>query len=576
MQKRGRTPLPLGTQLTWSFTLLFILLLTVGNMLVHQIVMRYSLEQTSEYTYGTVVQAQNRLDESLERIQLLMRVTQMQDSLMLYLSNFPENRYIYSVRQNMYNFFNNVSIQPAEIVSLHIIREDQILYKYVRFPDYYEAFEQIFPQGILQGTASGTGLRLYGPIQSEGPGGQYQSMFAVNDLYDLGQLKVIGQLVIQIKYDTLFVPLSQAPIGEGGRLYLTDAQGKILYATDSAQTGAAIDPAYADVTEDGAPRTINGDMLLTKTSGILNWRLHAVIPMSTIMQPARYVQSIILVITGIGALAILGLVPLLSRRYTRPLTALSERMKRVEGGNAPAQAEPAGFFELQVINDVFDDMLHRLDGMMDALVKARVRQKDAELKALQAQVNPHFLYNTLDVLNWRAVINHQDELARLIRSLGQMMRYNLTDGDRPVTLREEMQHLDNYLALQKARYGDELYYSFEVAPEAQGLNVQKFLLQPIVENAVVHGLKGRKDGRILVRAQAEDQTLCVDIIDNGRGFDQELLRRIREEGIETLKSAGIGLSNVSERIRLRWGEAFGLAIFSEEGNTRIRLTMPAG
>lgn len=571
--KRNRTPLHLGTQLAWSFTLLFILLLTIGNMLVRQIVMDYSLEQTSKSTYATVVQAQNRLDEALERIRLLMQTTQTQDSLMLYLNDFPANRYNYTVRQSLYNFFNNMSIQPAEIASLHVVREEEVLYRYVRFSEYYDAFEQFLAQGPLKERAAGSGLLLYGPVRTESPGGEYQSMFAVNDLYDLGQLRIIGQLVIQIKYDTLFLPLSQAPTGEGGQLYLTDAQGKILYATDGGHVGTTIDPQYATATEDGEPKTINGDMWMTKTSNVLGWRLYAAIPMRTILQPAQYVQRIILIITGIGVLAIAMLVPLLSRRFTRPLKALSERMKLVEGGLLSAQIAPSGFYELQVINNVFDDMLGRLEGMMDALVKARVSQKEAELKALQAQVNPHFLYNTLDVLNWRAVINHQDELARLIRSLGRMMRYNLTDGSRLVTLEEEILHLENYLALQKARYGEELTYRLEVPDTVRKLYVPKFLLQPIVENAVVHGLKGCKAGEVLVRAQAEDNRLCVDIMDNGIGFDQEMLKRIQEEGVETLKSAGIGLSNVSERIRLRYGPPFGLTIMQREGCTQVRLTL---
>ena len=570
-----RRPLPLGTQLTWSFALLFIVLLVLGNMLIYQVLMGYSTEQTSRYTRATVAQAQTHMDESLRRMLQFAQVVQKQDSIMQFLSSFPENRFVYAIRRDMYTFFNNVDLLPAEVVGIYIVREGKPVYQFVRVGSYYDGFMALMAQGGPSSPQGASSLHVMGPIRTDGLSGTYTSMFSVSDLYDLGQLKKIGQLIVQLRYDSVFAPLAQAELGEGGQIQLADAQGTVLYATEPSRVGTRIEADGAGFAPGEEWREEDGNLLLAmRASAVLGWQLYASVPMSTVMRSAQAVQYITLVITAVGVLAILLLVPLMSRRFTRPLGALSARLERMEPRGVNAPPTRASFYELQVMGDAYEDMLLRLDGMMEAVVEARMRQKDAELKALQAQVKPHFLYNTLDVLHWRALINQQDELASLIRSLGQMMRYNITDGDRLVTVREEVRHLEHYLALQKARYGDELNYSLEMAPEAQALYLTKFLLQPLVENAVVHGLHGRRDGRVLLRAAVEEGCLRVEVQDNGRGFDAELLDRIARDSVSALKSAGIGLSNVSERIRLRYESPYGLAITSGAEGTCVRLTLP--
>ncbi|HEU5101143.1 MAG TPA: sensor histidine kinase, partial [Roseiflexaceae bacterium] len=220
--------------------------------------------------------------------------------------------------------------------------------------------------------------------------------------------------------------------------------------------------------------------------------------------------------------------------------------------------------------------------LLDAKIEEHENLKKAELRALQAQINPHFLYNTLDTIIWMAEARRVDQVVELVRVLSRFFRITLSKGKDWITVREEIEHVESYLAIQKMRYRDILDYQIDVPDDLRDGQMLKLTLQPLVENALYHGIKNkRKGGAIVVRSRQLDGNLLeIQVEDNGIGMTQEQLAQIRalldaESGGAVVAESGYGINNVNQRIKLYFGQEYGLAIESEYlRGTRVSLVIP--
>jgi two-component system sensor histidine kinase YesM len=218
----------------------------------------------------------------------------------------------------------------------------------------------------------------------------------------------------------------------------------------------------------------------------------------------------------------------------------------------------------------FNIMIGRIRELLNAKVKEQEILKKAELKALQAQINPHFLYNTLDTIVWMAEANSTDKVIEIVRALSSFFRISLSKGKDWISIREEIEHVRSYLAIQRIRYRDILKYKIEVDDDLMDGTILKLTLQPLVENALYHGIKNKRNGgTIVVRAQRVGNDLVrLEVQDDGVGFTPHKLAQIRssledDQGEITLKEGGFGLENVNKRIKLYYGKQYGLYVQSE-------------
>jgi two-component system sensor histidine kinase YesM len=218
----------------------------------------------------------------------------------------------------------------------------------------------------------------------------------------------------------------------------------------------------------------------------------------------------------------------------------------------------------------FNIMVGKIKELLDAKIEEHENLKKAELRALQAQINPHFLYNTLDTIIWMAEARRIDQVVELVRVLSRFFRITLSKGKDWITVREEIEHVECYLAIQKIRYRDILYYQIDVPDDVRGGQMLKLTLQPLVENALYHGIKNkRKGGAIVVRGRRlEGDLLQIQVEDNGIGMTQEQAAQIRallnaEAGGSVIAESGYGINNVNQRIKLYYGQEYGLTIESE-------------
>lgn len=255
-----------------------------------------------------------------------------------------------------------------------------------------------------------------------------------------------------------------------------------------------------------------------------------------------------------------------------PVKNLCEVTQQVSAGNLSVRAQIGEGGEISVLSDSFNVMIDKINELLEQVTKEQIRLRKAEFELLQSQINPHFLYNTLDAIVWLAESGEQEKVVNMVGSLSEFFRTSLNQGKEIVTIKEELQHVRSYLEIQQVRYQDILQYDIKMQKELEKCLIPKITIQPLVENALYHGIKNKRGpGKIWISGVKEEEYLIIKVKDNGIGIKEERLAQIKDKVFaKSPSSEGIfGLYNVNERIRLNFGENCGILIESEYGNGTI-------
>lgn len=263
---------------------------------------------------------------------------------------------------------------------------------------------------------------------------------------------------------------------------------------------------------------------------------------------------------------------------TRPIRKLGEVTDQVAKGNLSVRSDVEAGAEVGMLSDSLNTMINKINELLEQVKKEQVRLRKAEFELLQSQINPHFLYNTLDAIVWLAEAGEQKKVVSMVGSLSDFFRTSLNQGKDIVLVREELQHVRSYLEIQQVRYQDILQYEICVPKELDKYLIPKITIQPLVENALYHGIKNKRgSGKIIISGREEEENFIIRIEDNGIGIREERLEEVRI-GIKhrTLTENAIyGLYNVNERIRLNFGEPYGISIESTYGEgTVVNILLP--
>ena len=313
------------------------------------------------------------------------------------------------------------------------------------------------------------------------------------------------------------------------------------------------------------------------------------------LEEVRYVsfQRSIFLVVGISLFLLLSALIVsgwAARRQTETMEGSIRQLelltKELAGGNLQARVEKVPVKELSALTGDINTMAEQLEDLMEQNRREQENLKKAELRTLQAQINPHFLYNTLDTIVWQAESGKNDEVVVMTKALSDFFRSSLSSGEDWVTVEQELRHLNGYLSIQKARYRDILNYEVEADPSMNGYMILKLLLQPLVENALYHGIKYKRGGGVIrVHGMLQDGMLLFVVQDTGCGMTPERLEEIREAmrlGIQMRRGpnepepgGGFGLYNVDQRIRLYYSLDTGLHIESGPSGTTVSFRIPA-
>lgn len=287
-------------------------------------------------------------------------------------------------------------------------------------------------------------------------------------------------------------------------------------------------------------------------------------------------------ISVIAFVAVLLLIVFISHyiplSISRPITELVEVTQQVSQGNLQVRSHVNTGVEAKQLSESLNTMIDKINALLEQVKKEQIRIRKAEFELLQAQINPHFLYNTLDTIIWLAESDEQKQVVHMVESLSDFFRTSLNQGKDIISIKEEIQHVRSYLEIQQMRYQDILEYEIDVPEEFYQNTIPKITVQPLVENALYHGIKNKRGkGKITVRGYREDSFFILEVRDNGIGMQTERLVQVRNALLykQLAESKVYGLYNVNERIRLNCGEEYGLRLSStyQEGTT-VKILLP--
>lgn len=310
------------------------------------------------------------------------------------------------------------------------------------------------------------------------------------------------------------------------------------------------------------------------------WQLVSVIPMSDISRTSTELQRELLLVMCFVAGAAFCLAIFLSNRLLRRIWQLTNTVQKVEAGNVEVQLQSTSRDEIGQLITHFNHMMGRIRQLLDEKVTYGIEIKNLELKALQAQINPHFLYNTLDTINCLALQENVPEISELVAALAGFYRISLSRGQDTIPIRDEIRHAQMYLRIQESRFENQISEKWEISPEIEDCPIIKIVLQPIIENALIHGIFERDDsrGHIWVRGWKERQDIYLMVTDDGIGMSPDIIAENFENNTAEIShtKGGYGLRNINDRLRIAYGSAYGLSCESAVGvGTTVTIHIPA-
>lgn len=406
--------------------------------------------------------------------------------------------------------------------------------------------------------------------------------------------QVIGFITIDLDSSVVQEFCETNRIGKTGYFFVADENGNPIFmpwkdAADPDWLQPVTDVARFAGTKGQFVDTGQGRSVFVvyTISAQTGWFVVGQVPLAEITRDAAQIRNLIFASGILSVIVAISLYFYLTYRMTRPIQILKNKMRQAASGYLEAKVQIDGTDEIADLGQSFNIMLEQIKELLDRSIEEQKQIKLAELRTLQAQINPHFLYNTLDSIVWMAEARKNDQVIRLVQALSHFFRISLSKGRDVISIEEEIEHIRNYLVIQQMRYRDILDYDIQVDPDILNRQVLKMTLQPLVENALYHGIKNKRGkGRIEIRGWRDNpRVICLQVTDNGIGMTPERLEEIRRSlsrGIEIqsarpeeIRHQGFGLRNVHQRIRLYYGEPFGLRVESSYmAGTSVILKIP--
>ncbi|MDO5021832.1 MAG: sensor histidine kinase [Eubacteriales bacterium] len=304
------------------------------------------------------------------------------------------------------------------------------------------------------------------------------------------------------------------------------------------------------------------------------WRMVGLAYVDEISQMQSSFKRLFIIALISTASIAMSMAVFLSVQITKPLSDFEKTIMQVQQGDMNARMKEPIFREMQLVSDSFDAMLSRIRELLTLIVQEQETKRLHELNALQAQINPHFLYNTLDSIIWMQERGNTKESIEMVSALARLFRISISKGKHEITVREELEHVRNYLLIQKLRFKNKFDYQIHFKPETLELTTIKLILQPLAENSLNHAIDeyGDEQLSIIISSEIENDCLLFTVYDNGVGIPEEKLKNLLSD---KTKNSGIGLKNVHERIQLSYGKEYGLVIESKEDyGTKIYIRIP--
>lgn len=406
----------------------------------------------------------------------------------------------------------------------------------------------------------------------------------MKQLYAFPSQSPLGYIALDVNVRSLHDIIADIDLTQSGRIFLVNEEGRILMTESAASSGELLDEPYRQYfgQEEAFYNNVrvgNTNYSVYNSGAISNgWHMMLAIPRDYYLRDIVRLQNAILPITLVTAFLTVMLSILVARGITGPMRNLSQAMEDFGQGDFDINCQVDSEDEIGRLSHTFNQMVMDMNSLVNTVYEQKVMKQEAQMKSLQMQINPHFLYNTLDTINWMARIQNVDEIGDMVAALSHMMRYSL-EKKSFVRLRVEVENLRDYLAIQNYRYRDKMEAEIEIGEELMKFYIPKLLIQPILENAIVHGIEEKLDkGNILIAARQKGEDLYIHVSDDGVGMTEGTMSHILMEDYSMKKQGhtSIGVVNVNRRIQMIYGKDYGLLVQSLLGaGTKITIHIPA-
>ena len=386
--------------------------------------------------------------------------------------------------------------------------------------------------------------------------------------------EVVGVLLINTEVDYIRDIINDVKVSENHRTILL-SDSYTIYDTDeeniTKEAKREIVDLASDMTDGVRKITLEDGsraMLYVETSELTGWKLLSIVPEDEVLGELKDAQKRIIIETMLGIGVMLILLFFIITRISRSIHRLETVMKLAEQGDFEQHVRVDSKDEIGNLTGMFNSMVKRINSLINEVYKQKIYHSELELQMLQAQINPHFLYNALESISMLAIMNDDDQTSEMASNLGHILRYGISNYNAEVSLYEEIESLKKYIAFQEMRFKSSYSITIDISPKLYDVKMIKMIIQPILENAIYHGMKDViKDGKIVISAEIKDKNILELIVyDNGIGMTQEEVHDLNEyiQG-NNQKYKSIGLRNVNRRIKLQYGEKYGVFVKSQKG-----------
>ena len=540
-------------------------------------------ENSSLYTQTIIRQMNQNIDSYIDYMENISYLVSSNEDVQTYLFGDhvgPE------VRGRILNQFETILDSRSDILNLGIISENGRMFindgREMTNPD-LDIHSQEWYMNALNGSQSSylSSSHVQHIISGERPWVITLSR-GIRD-QSSGSTKKEAVFFIDLNYSAISGLCDQNIVGNQGYAFILDAEGNIVYHPQQQQLYNELQTENIGLIMESESDTIlygkgSGEKLYTiSRSEKTGWTVVDSVRVEELLRKSNEAQSIyILVAAGLVAVA-LFFSKFIAKNITQPIQKLCESMEKVQEGDfSVSDVVVDSANEIGSLTTSFNVMTHRIQDLMEQNIREQEAKRKSELKALQSQINPHFLYNTLDSIIWMAEGKKNEEVVLMTASLAKLLRQSISNEDEVVSIGQEIEYARGYLTIQKMRYKDKMEYQIDVDPSILNIPLIKLVLQPVIENAIYHGLKYKESkGFLLVRGFPKDGNAVLQVIDDGVGMDEETLEHIYEKHKVNYRSNGVGIYNVQKRLQLYYGNEYGITYESEVGKgTTATITIP--
>ncbi|WP_035339797.1 cache domain-containing sensor histidine kinase [Halalkalibacter hemicellulosilyticus] len=533
--------------------------------------------QAGEFFPQLLKQANMNIDKQIMELQKLNELLYSSSSVMSILRNeeYPNQSTLLRDKFEMNTYLSNAYLSGIhyDIIAV-FIQSNNRLFHHSRVDIVSEAqLEHVPSYGQHQVTPFfETDLRFEGDIPF---------LLIEREIIDFDNQKSLGTMFIAL--DLQFIDQVVEEMRDGGDIWLMDQDYRILYHSDQSRIGERFNDVEQLPVQHGSFKTLTNDdnkVISVSTSDEHQWILTHSIPAKHLTDRTDFVRNMTIIIFIAFVVVFVIISILLAWNVSRPIHRLSLLMGAVERGDFDIDIpkHPKSQDEVAVLTRSFHSMVTRIKELIRSNYQTALRQKEAELYALQFQINPHFMYNTLETISMMVEEDDKETVVEVVSILGKMLRYSLSNKDEAVLIATEVDHIRDFLTIQKYRFEDRLSFSIEQNIDGQQYFTPKFILQPIVENAVKYTIEDKEEAMVHVSVEKVDDEIVCLVRDNGPGIAPEKLIELEKQLKAELmlkKDSSFGLKNVHARIVMMYGESYGLRIHSEVGGgTEIIIRLP--